>query len=357
VVSATLSLGACDGATSITALDGTLYVAAGARLCSVDGMTGFESAITLSGETTWLIESIQAADGALLATGFFTPGPAVARIETDGSVALVATPPGYPKATALSPLGVVVGFVDGNVMSGNRLIATRVRDLGDFREADGRYLVTGGSAVPFLAELWSDGAYRVLVTGEVPSMWTHVEPDGDGFLIAVYDWGQVLRATADGTLSVVIDHASFGPVPSFVRMATGEFLLTSYGPFIARYTAEGTLLESAYVHAAGAAAFGLVLVDNTVYAAAGDRLLEANALEGGTATSRTSSVNGLLGIAANGAGQIYVADGNDTGDVFRVEGTQLVKVGHAGVAMSLAIATDGAILVADLTDLPYRMLP
>lgn len=358
VMSATMSLTACNGATSITTHSGYLYVAAGSRLCTVEGTTGYESEITLSGETTWALESIHVADDALLATGLFTQGPALARIELDGATTIVATPAGYPKAVAQSPMGaVVVGFADGNVMTGNRLLATRVRDLGDFREADGRYLVTGGSAVPFLAEMWNDGAYRVLATGDAPAMWTHVEPDGDGFVLAAYDRGQVVRVAADGTLSVIIEHAAFGPVASFARSTDGGFLLTSYGPDIARYTSNGTLVESAYVHSEGAASFGLVVVDQTVYAAAGDRLLEADIVEGGAAVSRTSSVNGLLGIAADAQGRIYVSDGNDTGDVFRLEGSELVKVGHAGVAMSLSFGADGAILVADLADLPYRMLP
>lgn len=356
-VSATLSLTECSGATSIAALDGLLYVTVDSSLCRIDPATGSQAEIALSGETAWLIDSLEAGDGALLATGIFTPGPAVARIETDGTVSITATPAGYVEAAAHSTAGLVVGLSDGNVMRENRLLATRVRDLGDFREADGRYLVTGGSAVPFLAELWADGSYRVLATGEIPAMWTHVEPDGDGFLIAVYDWGQVMRVAADGSLSVVIDHSAIGPVPSFVRTAEGEFLLTSYGPDIARYAADGTLLDAAYVHSEGAYAFGLVLVDQTVYAAAGDRLLEADALEGGAAISRTSPMNGLLGIAADGEGRIYVSDGNDTGDIFRLEGDALVKVGHAGTATALSVSADGEILIANLSDLPTRMLP
>lgn len=356
-LAASVTLTSCTNPTTIAAVGGELFIASGSDLCTVSGTTGFQSQVALSGETVWLFESIRSADGALFSTGIFTNGPAVARIEIDGTVAIVATPAGYPKAATVSPLGIVVGLIGGNVIVEDRLIATRVRDLGAFRAAGAHYLVTGGYEVPFLAELWADGAYRVLATGTTPALWMHVEPDADGFLIAAYDQGLVIRVSADGSLSTVVDHSAIGPVASFVRTNDGELLISSYGPDIARYDANGTLLDPSYVHSAGAAAFGLVLVDDAVYAASGDRVLEGNASEGGTAISRSWDVSGLLGITADANGKIYVADGNGTGDVFRFEGVGLVKVGHAGAAISLDIDTDGAILVADLTDMPYRMLP
>lgn len=356
-----LPLSACAGASAIGALDGTLYVAAGAAVCSVDPQTGAESSLPLSGTTVYDVSSLATSGGALLATGLFAPGPSVASIEPSGAVTVVVTPTGFPRAVAASPAGLLVGLADGGVIAsdaaGTRLVAARVRDLSHFRQADGRYLATGGYETPFLVELWPDGSYRVRATGATPSMWTHVEVEGDGFVIAAYDAGAVLRAAADGTMTTVLEHWSIGPVASFARHGD-SFLLTSYGPDIARYSAAGELQDAHYIHAADTNMFGLVAVGSTVFAAAGDRLLEADAQEGGAAFSRIApGVTGLLGVAVSPAGRIYVADGNGSGDILRVDADDFAVIGHSGAPISLAIAEDGAILVADLSDTPYRMLP
>ena len=363
VVTGFLPLSSCAGANTIATLDGVIYVGAGWVMCSVDPATGAETEIAFSGEMVWDLASLRGANGSLLAAGTFASGPGVATIDASGAVALaVPDPRGYPTAAAATATGeTLVGLSDGNLArvgaSGFRLVAAPVHELGDFRRAGDRYLATAGLDIPFLAEVWTDGAYRILATGDSPAMWTRVATDGDDFLVAAYDAGLVLRVSADGSVSTAVDHTALGPVASFVQLQDG-FLVSSYGPDIARYDAAGALVDAQYVHADGATTFGLALTGSTVFAAAGDRLLEADVLEGGAASSRLiEGTTGLLAVTTDAHGAIYVADGNDTGRILQVTAGGTSPVGSAGAPISLAVDADGAILVSDLYDVPYRMLP
>lgn len=359
-----IPLSTCAGATSIAAASGVLYVTEGTTVCAVDPATGAETALSLHGEPIAWISALRAGSGdELLAVGIFSSGPGVARMTLAGNVTMaVADPRGFPTTAAVAGGELIVGLSDGNVVTtaaaGMGLLAAPVRSIGDLRQDGDRYLVTGGLDLPFLAELWADGSYRILVTGTQPAMWTRAERHGDEYLIAAYDLGLVLRATAGGEVDVAIDHSALGPVASFVSTENG-ILVSSYGPDIALYTTDGTLVDAQYVHAEGAYAFGLDVVGSRIVAASGDRVVEADLWEGGNATTRgIPGLSGILGVAGDANGRLYVSDGNGTGGILRMDGASIELVGTAsGSAIGLAFADDGAILVADVTDVPYRMLP
>ena len=357
-----LPLEACSGATSMTVRDADAFVAGGDRLCRVSLATGAETQLTLSGETVYEIASLTATDSGVTATGVFTQGIGVASIGDDGEVTLHAADlRAYPAAAQITEGGIVIGLNTGHVgrsqNGGFALLAGPVRGTGDFRQAGSRYIATAGYEIPFAAEIHDDGSYRVLATGSVSSTWTHIEAEGDGYLVAAYEEGAILRIAADGAITTAVEQSAVGPAASFARLGE-KFLVSSGGPDISLYDADGTLLDAHYIHTADSAPFGMVLANEMLFSAAGDRVLQADVREAGSATSRLASGRqGLLGIAADAEGRIYVLDGNDTGLVLRMDATEFVTIGTAGPALSMSVANDGALLVADFDDVPFRMLP
>lgn len=368
--------GNCPDAVDVTAADGAVWVGTWyGTVCRVDAGSGVAAELSLQGETPWAIRAMTAADGGLLAAGTLSGiGEIVFSISPDGTVAQASAPfDDANVAVEAVPGGWMVGNLGGAVLEstadGLRLRAAPVVGIADLREIDGRRYASGGTTgVPaFLAEVGVDGRYRVIGNGELAGTWLSITAEGANFLVASYEEGRILRIDGEtGAVSVLVDHSAIGPVSAFVRDTQGRTLVASWqaSNSIALYAADGTLANAGFVTGVEDTPFAMATLGDTLYLTTGTDVLTASLSQGGAASSvRPGSegpqVYGLLGIAVDSQnGRVYVTDGFDTGAIFRLDAQGgLETVGYGTAAIGVAVAEDGAILVADLGEMPYRMLP
>lgn len=369
--------GNCPDSVDIAVSGDTLYAATWyGAVCRVDLTSGVAEEVTLSGADPASIRRIDGTNGGIVAVGTLYGGTeAVFTIDAAGAVtdtgasfedSNVAVARGSDGRILVSTMGGAVAELGA---AGLVLRAAPVVGIGDLREIDGRrYATAGNVGVPaFVAELSADGRYRIAANAQFSALWLSLAAEGDDFLVADYQYGRILRVEAGtGVSSMVVDHGAIGPVSAFLRDASGRFLVASWmaSTSIARYGADGLLENEHFVTGIADTAFSMTAFEDTLYITDGDDVMTSSLSEGGQAVpvrpnGMAPTAYGLLGIAADSHdGTVYVADGNDSGMLFRVAADGgLAEVGFAGAAIGLDVDSDGAILVADLAGIPYRILP